>query len=342
VLKFAGSLPPEHLANAAKVRSLLLGRLVTAAIGAAAQLRLPDLIAGGQGTVDQLAKATSTDPPGLYRLLRALTEIGVVEEQSPGTFGLTGLGHALRDDVPGTARPSALLASGEMGQAWDCLLYSVRTGRPAFENVFGTDLFGYLAERPERREVFYASQAADLEATLAGLASVDLGGYQTIVDVAGGDGALLAALLARHPQGRGILLEQESVVPAARQRMTETGLADRCEVVSGDMFTAVPGEGDLYLMRDILHDWPDERCVELLSVCRAAMPAGAMLMVIERVAGEPADQRTALMDLYMLSVLTGQERTVGQYRGLLDRAKLCLSAVRQLPAGAVILTAETS
>jgi hypothetical protein len=338
---------PELVAGAAQLRRMLLGRLVSSALGVAARLRLPDLLADGPRTVDDLAGLVGTAPGALGQLMRALVALGVFTEHSsggarPSVFALTPLGQALRSDCPGTAWPSALLASGEIGQAWDALLEAVRTGKPAFDRVFGVGFFTYLENRPELRRVFYASQAADLENTLAGLDELGFTGYRRIVDVGGGDGALLAHLLVTSPHSHGVLLDHAAVVPAAEERMAQAGLSQRCEIVAGDFFSEVPAGGDLYLLRDVLHDWPDDRCVELLQVCRAAMPDTAVLMVIERVSGAGPSassdgQLMAMMDLYMLAVLGGRERTYDEYRNLLRQGGFVPRSMHCLPMGATLI-----
>lgn len=338
---------PNLVAGAAQLRRMLLGRLLSSALGVAARLRLPDLLADGPRTVDDLAGIAGAAPGPLGQLMRALVAFGVFTEHSsggarPNVFALTPLGQALRSDSPGTAWPSALLASGEIGQAWDALLEAVRTGKPAFNRVFGVDFFTYLENQPELRRTFYASQESDLENTLAGLEELEFAAYRRIVDVGGGDGALLAHLLTTFPNSHGVLLDQAGVVPAAAERMAEAGLSQRCEIVSGNFFSEVPAGGDLYLLRDVLHDWPDDRCVELLRVCRRAMPDTAVLMVIERVSGDGPlassdGQLMALMDLYMLAVLGGRERTYDEYRNLLRQGGFVPRSLRCLPTGAALI-----
>lgn len=338
---------PNLIAGAAHLRRMLLGRLVSSALGVAARLRLADLLADGPRTVDDLACLVGAAPGPLRQLVRALVAFGVFTEQSsgearPSVFALTPLGQALRSDSPGTAWPSALLASGEIGQAWDALLETVRTGKPAFDWVFGVDFFTYLENQPELHRTFYASQASDLENTLAGFEELEFAAYRRIVDVGGGDGALLAHLLTASPNSHGVLLDHAGVVPAAAARMAEAGLSQRCEIVVGDFFSEVPAGGDLYLLRDVLHDWPDDRCVDLLRVCRAAMPDTAVLMVIERVSGDGPSassdgQLMALMDLYMLAVLGGRERTYNEYRNLLRRGGFVPRSVHHLPMGATLI-----
>lgn len=330
----------EHFSNAVTMRRLLYGRIVSAALCTAAELRLPDLLHEGPKTADELAARTDAHPGALRRLMRALVAFDVVAERADGAYELTALGGTLRSDVPGTALPTALLA-GELGRAWDALGVTVRSGGPAFDATFGTDFFTYLGTKPDLRETFYASQAADLDLTLEELAAVGFASYGTIVDVGGGDGALLAQVLAACPGSRGVLVDLPAVVPEARERMAAAGLADRCEVVAGDFFASVPSGGDLYVLRDVLHDWPDERCVELLAACRRSMPATAGLLIIERVVDEDATAWLGrVMDLYMLCVLDGRERTLAEFQRLLGAAGFTSGTCHRLSAGAVGIMAR--
>nr|AHE14820.1 putative SAM-dependent methyltransferase [uncultured bacterium] len=333
---------PEHFSNAIAMRRMLYGRLLSSALYAAASLRLPDLLHKQQQTAKELAMRVKADAATLDQLLRALAAFNVVTEQPNGKFALTALGHTLRSDVPATARPTALLVGGAIGKSWDGLIDAVSAGGPAFKGMFGMEFFPYLETQPELQSTFYDSQAADLDITLEELRVVDFASYRTIVDVGGGDGALLAHVLTACPRLRGVLMDTAPVVPKARERMVAVGLADRCDVLVGNFFEAVPPGGDLYLMRDVLHDWPDERCAKLLAVCRRAMSKTAKLLIVERVsageaiAGQEA-QLTRLMDLYMLSVLGGHERTLEQLERLLTSAGFARRACHRLSGGAAAI-----
>ncbi|MGH3787669.1 MAG: methyltransferase [Pseudonocardiaceae bacterium] len=333
---------PEHFSNAIAMRRMLYGRLLSSALYAAALLRLPDLLHKRQQTAKELAIQVQADAATLDQLLRALAAFNVVAEYSNGKFVLTALGHTLRSDVPATARPTALLVGGAIGQAWDGLIDAVSTGKSSFVGTFGMDFFTYLETQPELQSTFYDSQAADLEIVLEELRVVDFASYRKIVDVGGGDGALLAHVLTACPQLRGVLMDTAPVVPKARKHMVAMGLAERCDVLVGNFFEAVPTGGDLYLMRDVLHDWPDEHCAKLLAVCRRAMSQTAKLLIVERVSAREAiadqeAQLTRLMDLYMLSVLGGHERTIEQLERLLTSAGFTQRACHRLSGGAAAI-----
>lgn len=318
---------PPSPDDALAARRLVLGRLASAAVRAAVVLGVPGALRDAPAAAPELADRLGADAGALRRLLDALVALGVVDPRPPARYELTGIGRSLLEDAFGTAAPSALLAGGEIGRAWDALVHAVRTGTSAFVANTGADVFAHLSSDPAAEAVFYRSQAADLQLTLERLGGVDFARYTTIVDVGGGDGALLAHVLQRHPSARGVLLDTVTATAAARDRFAAAGLAGRTAVVAGDFFAALPRGGDLYLLRDVLHDWSDERCADLLEVCRRDMPPTATLLVIERSARRDGSGRsdgdtvTHLMDLYMLSVLGGgRERTAAELDDLLGAA----------------------
>jgi hypothetical protein len=312
--------------HALRMRRLLYGHLVSRALCSIAALRIPDLIGDGAVSASELARRTATHAASLRQTLRALTTFGVFVEHADGTFGLTPLGASLRSGATASALPTAMLVGNEIGQAWNQFEVTLRTGNTAFSAAFGTDFFSYVDLKPETRAIFDQSQATglalDLDRIVAGL---DFSGYRKIVDVGAGDGALLEHLLRSYPDVRGVVLDLPRVAVKARQRMRAAGLEDRCDVRAGNFFGRIPGGGDLYLLRQILHDWDEEHCVRLLRTCRAAMPPGARLLIIELLAEERVHARqdgemTAIMDLYMLSIFDGKERTRAEFTELLAAA----------------------
>lgn len=322
--------------HALRMRRLLYGHLVSRALCSIAALRIPDLIGDGARSAAELAEETATNPASLRQTLRALATFGVFAEHPDGTFGLTPLGASLRSGTPASAWPTAMLVGNEIGQAWNQYDVTLRTGNTAFSEAFGTDFFSYVDLKPETRAIFDLSQATglalDLDRIVAGL---DFSGYRTIVDVGAGDGALLEHLLRSYPAARGVVLELPRVAAKARLRMEAAGLTGRCEIRAGNFFGRIPGGGDLYLLRQILHDWDDEHCLRLLRTCRAAMPPGATLLIIELFAEEHAlagadGEMTAIMDLYMLSIFDGKERTRGEFTQLLEAAGYTIAGITPL------------
>lgn len=327
------------------MRRLLYGHLLSRALCSMAALGIPDLIGGGTRSVADLAQETACHLPSLHQAMRALTAFGVFREHPDGVFGLTPLGATLRRSAPASALPTALLVGNEIGHAWNQFETTVRTGHTAFSSAFGTDFFSYGDLKPELRAVFDSSQAAGLELDLVHItAGIELSRHRLIVDVGGGDGALLVHLLRSYPHVRGLVLDLPRVAVKAWHRLAEAGLAARCEVQAGDFFEAIPGGGDLYLLRQILHDWDDAHCLRLLGNCRAAMSPGAQLMIIELLTDERAhmgvaDEMTALMDLYMLSIFDGKERARAEFIQLLQDAGFAVGEIRMLTSTLAAITA---
>jgi predicted O-methyltransferase YrrM len=301
----------------------------------AAELSLADHLAGGPRTIEDLAAATGTHPSALSRLVRALASIGAVAEAANGTIELTTIGASLRSDVPGSIRASVRFRGGEWSwRSLGDLLYSVRTGEPAFNHVFGMTNFDYWERHPEAGEIhdaFFTGMARLTTPPLVG--AYDFVQFGTLVDVGGSQGPLLAAILRANTKLRGILFDLPHVVAGAARVLTEAGVEDRCAIVGGDFFEAVPKGGDAYLMKYILHDWDDARAISILKRCREAMSPGNVLLVIENVLPERLDvgakaQQAARLDLQML-VMTpgGRERTAGQFRSLFSEAGFALQRV---------------
>ncbi len=264
-------------------------------------------------------------------MLRALAGLGLFAEEGEGRFRLTALGEPLRAGVPGSVRGYAVLVGEPMvWRSWGGILHSLRTGQPAFDHAFGAPLFEYLAAHPEEARVFDEAMTGRSAAEIAAvLAAYDFSGAGTVVDVGGGQGALLAAVLEADPRARGVLFDRPHVVAAARARLATAGLVPaRCHLVEGDFFGAVPPGGDLYVLKRIIHDWDDGRARSILRNCRAAVPEAGRLLLVELVVppgDEPSDAK--LLDLLMLVYAGGRERTEAEYRDLLASAGFGLTRV---------------
>jgi len=315
---------------------------VTRAVYVAAELEIADYLAAGPRSVAELAEATGTHEQSLYRLLRLLASVGVFTETDPRTFQSTSLGSALRSDIPGSLRPYVLLQLGIHYDVWGELSHAIRTGDAVFEKALGAPLWQYYAEHPAENAILGAAMSSMSEIMTADvLAAYDFGPYHTIVDVGGGEGALLTAIMAGHPSAHGILFDQPHVVANAHQRIAAAGLTDRCEVVGGDFFAEVPGGGDLYVAKWVLHDWSDEESVEILSVIRKAMPDQATLLIVDSViqaGNQPAPSK--LVDLNMLVCNAGQERTREQFESVLTAAGFGLVQIRSLPSASSLVEAK--
>lgn len=315
----------------ARIRELTLSaQMAFHAIYAAADLGLADALADGPRDAEAFAGQLGVDPPSLYRLLRALTVPGVLTEDANGRFSLTPLGETLRTGVPGSMRDYVrFVGSSWRLAAWQKLTFSVRTGQPAFPEVLGMPMFDYLGAHPEEANVFDAAMTAVTAMTESAIVDrCDLSRARVLVDVGGGHGRLLSALLRRNPRLRGVLYDLPHVTEGAKASFADQGLSERVEVRSGNFLESVPRGGDAYLMKLILHDWDDEGCLRVLRHCHDAMGPRGRLLVIEGVvppAGEPAFYK--LLDLEMLTMLGGRERTAAEFRALFARAGFRLDCI---------------
>ena len=314
----------------AAMMGLITGYWVSQAVGVVAQLGVADHLADGPRTSDELARIVGADPQALYRVLRLLASIGVFAEVAPGAFGLTPLGETLRTDAPGSVRNFAITetAPGHW-LPWGRLHESVRSGRPMAREALGMELFDWYAQNPEEAGFFNAAMG-NLSALAAGelVRVYDFSTVRTVADVGGAHGVLLAAVLRANPAARGILFDLPHVVATAGEVIAAEGLADRCELVSGDFFASVPTGADLHLLKQIVHDWDDARATRLLQNCHQALAPGGKLLLVEMVV--PADNRPSpaqAMDINMLVLLGGRERTEEEYRRLLGDAGFRLERV---------------
>jgi hypothetical protein len=295
------------------LKQLVDGFKLAQAIYVAAELGIADLLPRSS---DELAAATGTDGQTLYRLLRALSSAGVFDEQDGRVFVSTPVGDCLRTDADQSLRDWVRFTARPLyWNAWTGLLDAVHTGGNAFARIHGEGMWPYRAARPEEQEIFDRAMAAlTRRLNSALIAAYDFGRFGTVVDVGGGNGALLAALLEAHPGMRGVLFDQPQVVGRAE-------LGDRGEAVGGDFFEAVPEGGDAYVLKSISHDWQDEDVRRILASCRRAAREGAAMLIVEREIGRPNDDLEAkISDLNMLVLPGGRERSEGEFAALLASA----------------------
>ncbi|CCV07281.1 conserved hypothetical protein [Mesorhizobium metallidurans STM 2683] len=295
---------------------------VSQAISVAATLGIADHIKDGKRSATELASLTDTHPRALYRLMRALAAAGLFHEGEDELFSLTPLGGALRSDAEYSAAPwAAFVGRPYYRQAWSELLYSIQTGKNAFHHTHGKGVWEYRAEHPEESAIFDRAMAANSRGAAAAiLAAYDFSPFPIIMDVGGGQGSLLAEVLAATPGSRGILFDQPHVVVRAASVMAAKGVADRCEIVGGDFFAALPARADAVLLKWILHDWDDETNVAILKNCRRAIHDGGKLLVFEAVLAPPNQGANAkFSDLNMLVAPDGQERTAEEFKSLLAK-----------------------
>ena len=324
------------------------GFLTTQLLYVAAKLGVADLLAEGPRTGPEVAEAVGADPDLLTRVLRGLALEEVLAEVDGGRFALTELGQCLRSEVAGSMR-GPLLVRGELYyQAAAGTLAAVRQGGTAFEQVYRDRFFEYLSRHPEQEAVFQGSMTGRSEQEAGDVvAAYDFGGLRRLVDVGGGYGILLGAILQAAPGLRAVLVDQPAVVEQARRRLAADGVAGRCELVAGDFFADVPAGADAYLLSRVLHDWVDDVARRLLATCRSAMAPGSRLLIVEAILPERAREQPAVirMDLHMLVLLGARERTEAQFRRLLaesgfevrrvvpTRSPAGLSVIEAVPAG---------
>jgi hypothetical protein len=311
-----------------KLLGILSGTWVAQCCYAVAKLGIPDLLADGPRSVDELAAACGADPGALARLLRGMASIGLFRRTAPGTYALTSVTECLRSDVPNSLRQNAILDGEEVFRSFADIMHTLRTGTPAFDVVHGEPFYEYLGSHPGTATSFTSAMNANrMPATLA---SCDLSDVDTLVDVGGGSGGLLVEALAAHPAMRGVLLELPEAVRQAEKSLAEAGIADRVRLVEGSFFDAVPPDGDAYVLARVLHNWADDKALLILRRVRAAMTPGARLVVLEQfMADEDSapDGASGMVDLLMLVLLEGHDRTEAQYRVLLAEAGFVVDEV---------------
>jgi hypothetical protein len=308
------------------------GAWVAQAISVFARMGVADVLSAEPMHVDEIARAVGAHGPSLYRLLRAVGDYGVVTELEGRRFTTTPLGETLRRDVPGSCAGTLTLVGSRFHRAaWSDLYETVRTGEPAFTRVHGVPFFEYVREHPDDAAVFNAMMTEVSEAFMATtVPAYDFGRFREIVDVGGGEGYMLGTILAGNPRVCGVLFDLPEVIAAARPVLAQMGVAERCELVGGDFFDAVPHGGDAYILSNVIHDWDDERSVAILRSCRSAMSPGSTLLLMEGVLSDrpQPDPLLKLVDVEMLvSTENGRQRTRGQLAELLDLAGLRLSGV---------------
>lgn len=311
-----------------RLMGIVSGGVLAQCCYAVAELGVADLLADGPRPIAELAAKCGADPVALGRLVADLAHFGVFAYRGDEGWALTSVGELLRSDVPGSLRQAALMHGDHLARSFVEITHTLRTGRPAFDRVYGQRFYDYVAEHPAVGDMFAEGMGAAVGVPPVLLGYRPLATAGTLVDVGGGDGGLLAEVLAAHPNLRGVLLDLPSSVRGARTRLADAGLADRAELVAGSFFDAVPAGGDIYVLARVLHNWSDDDAVTILRRVRAAMSGAARLVVLERFRTEAGGSvTTAMVDLLMLGLLDGDQRTEAEYTALLDRAGFDVLAV---------------
>jgi hypothetical protein len=339
----ASQAPPGHA-----LYRMATGHFVPRALALAAKLGLADLLKDGPRTAGDLAVATQTHAPSLTRIVRLLVSVGVFAELPDGTFALTPLGEPLRSDVPGSVRALVWLFAGvEAQDAWKDLEHCVRTGEPAYRRTLpGTDPYALLASNPELTALFDQALATFAPWRAAAVAAAyDFSELGKVVDVGGGNGALLAGILQACPSLSGVVFDQPHAAARARERVASAGLGGRCAVVAGSFFEGVPHGADAYVLSHVLVDWDDDRAALILRNCRAAMPGHGRVLILEAVYPPRAEatgpcREVAGSDVNMLVCTSGRERTEEELRALLAASGFRLSRVVPTGAGISVIEGE--
>jgi len=314
----------ETLDPASRIWSMATANWMAQAIYVAAELRLADLLTDGPKSSQELAVVTGTHAPSMQRLLRALVTLDICKECENGSFELAILGDILRSDSPDSLRSWLLLVGGQQWSLWGRLLDSIKTGKTAREIISGQQLFENLERDPVAAAIFnQAMVQITRRITHDVVRSYDFSRSKRIVDVGGGYGELLAAILLANPGTQGVLFDLPNASEPGRRHMASMGLAERCEIVTGNFFQAIPSHGDAYLVKGIMHDWNDEQCILILNNCRRVIAKDGKLLLVERVIPMQLDtsethQLIVRADLNMLIGTGGRERTEGEFQKLLS------------------------
>ena len=308
------SFPREEL------NQMIAGFWRTQAVYVAVRLGIPDLLASGPRTADELAAESGSHARSLYRLLRALASSGVFREDADHRFALTPLSECLRRDAPNSMAGLAWMRGDWQYRAWGDLLHNVQTGETAFDHVFGEPLFDFLRHTPENAAIFDQGMVGvHSRETEAMLTAFDFSDIEVLADIGGGNGSVLAAVLAKYPPLKAILFDRADVIDRAKVNLAQAGIADRVQFIAGDFFQSLPRGADAYFLRHIIHDWNDEQSRTILKNCRAAMPSNGRLLLAEFVLPDgPEPFHGKWFDLAMMTVTGGQERTELEYRSLLN------------------------
>jgi hypothetical protein len=336
----------EDFSPTAKLWGMVMGNWVSQALYVTAELKIPDLLSNGAMNSSMLAAVTGANEPYLRRLLRALVSIDILSEREDGSFALTELGAYLRSDHPATMRSWALYAGRHLWFIWGRLLDSVKTGKSAQELIHGTTGFDFLEGREDLAETFNQGMVEITRIVSDSVVKTyDFSGFQRVMDVGGGYGQLLATILLANPALSGVLFDLPRAFEPGKKIMADLGLSDRCEVISGSFFETIPSGCDGYLMKAIIHDWPDDLSIKILTNCRNAMSGAGKLMLIDRIYPDRVEvsrehQIIARMDLNMMLGPGGKERTESEWRSLLQTAGFKICRIIPLEMGFRLIEAE--
>lgn len=328
-------LSPQDIMN-----RMITGYWSTQIVYVAAKLGLADLIEQGPRTAEDLAAATNTHAPSLYRLLRALASMGIFADNGQRQFEMTPLARCLLTSEPGSQRALAIMSGEEHYKAWGELMYSIETGKIAFDKLFGMPCFEFLSQNVEQAKTFDAAMVGvHGRETAAMTDAYDFATFGTLADIGGGNGSLITSVLKKHTSLKGILYDLPGVTERAKSNLAKDGLADRCQVIGGSFFESIPSGADAYLMRHIIHDWDDEKSTTILRNVHKVIKDSGRLLLIEGVISEDNSPSFGkLLDLTMLTIPGGKERTASEFRDLLKQSGFELKRI--IPTAAEVSVIE--
>jgi hypothetical protein len=323
-------MPPQAILN-----QMLMGYVVSQGIYVAAELNIADKLQVRAKNAEELAIETNSHAPSLFRLMRLLTSLGIFSRDNENRFSLTPLSECLLSNRPDSLRDFAVMM-GHQGhwRVYEETLYSVQTGKMASEKVYQMPIWEYFAQNKEVAEIFDKAMTSFTSGIAPAIAaSYDFSKFATLADIGGGHGILLAEILKANPNLKGVLFDQPYVVEGATDRFEKEGLANRCQLVGGNFFESVPKGCDAYLMKHIIHDWDDELSAKLLQNCRDAMEVGATILLVEMVVEETDEPSFAkILDIEMLLMPGGKERTAKEYSELFEKCGFKLLNVHATPS----------
>jgi hypothetical protein len=325
---------PKHSDQVSPQETLLemtIANIVFArCIFVAAKLGIADLLKDGDKHCDELSSATDTHSDSLYRLLRTLASRGIFDETDAKCFQLTPLAVCLQENHPSSVRNIILLkGEDEYYASWGNLIHSIYTGKSAFEGVYGMDFYQYLQEKPAVGELF--EQAMTSRSTMCNaaiLAAYDFSSLTKVVDIGGGQGSLLTAILKQYPTVKGVLFDQPETIDKSQYLLQTEDVIDRCELVAGNFFESVPTEGDAYLLKNVVHNWDDQKALKILQNCHQAMTKGKRLLIIENILDSTnSSWKIMTGDMSMLAMVDGRARTEDEFRKLFEAAGFKLTQI---------------
>ena len=307
---------------------IISGCKLTQALYVAAKLGIADHLAREPMSADELAKKVGANPRALLRLLRHLAALDVFTQDKSKRFGLTTLGELLREDNPESMKYSAIYAGEENYKAAGDLLHTVRTGETAFNHLYGKGHFEWLGDHPDESSIFNKAMAQSLRVLKNPLESYNFSAKRLIVDVGGGRGDLISSIMQANPTLKGILFDLPQGAGEAQSRLKTAGVADQCQVIRGSFFNSVPEGGDAYVLSRILHDWPDDKAATILANCRKAIKEDGTLLIRDNVLTD-GDERGSQLDLTMMIMTGGEERTESEWKNLLQSTGFHLTKIHK-------------